>query len=188
MSGPRESSYPYANAGYVKPDGGRVANIGVLAYRELFRGSVHGSAVHPREVVKEALKDRSCIWGGVNAPVTVGMGSPEDIDRAAQYAVETLGPEGFILNASIYLCDAKFLFGALQKLRLGKSISLALAGEKAQIAFTYNSSAAAAQVTLGELQSLGVQALPATWCESLAAREEIRNGVEWLVRMADTGV
>lgn len=32
---------------------------GVLAYRELFRGSVHGSAVHPREVVKEALKENA---------------------------------------------------------------------------------------------------------------------------------
>lgn len=32
---------------------------GVLAYRELFRGSVHGSAVHPREVIKEALKENA---------------------------------------------------------------------------------------------------------------------------------
>jgi len=30
--------------------------------------------------------------------------------------------------------------------------------------------------------SLGIQALPVRWSESLAAREEIANGVEWLVR------
>ncbi len=28
----------------------------VISYQELFRGSIHGSAIHPREVVKEALK------------------------------------------------------------------------------------------------------------------------------------
>lgn len=32
--------------------------------------------------------------------------------------------------------------------------------------------------------SLGIRALPASWCESLAAREEIASGVAWLVRMA----
>jgi len=35
--------------------------------------------------------------------------------------------------------------------------------------------------------SLGIQALPAGWRESLAAREEIANGVEWLVRMTSAG-
>jgi DNA repair protein RadC len=32
---------------------------GVISYRELFRGSIHGSAVHPREVIKEALKENA---------------------------------------------------------------------------------------------------------------------------------
>jgi DNA repair protein RadC len=32
---------------------------GVLSYRELFKGSVHGSAVHPREVVKQALQENA---------------------------------------------------------------------------------------------------------------------------------
>jgi DNA repair protein RadC len=32
---------------------------GVISYRELFRGSVHGSAVSPREVVKHALQENA---------------------------------------------------------------------------------------------------------------------------------
>jgi hypothetical protein len=55
--------------------------------------------------VKEAFDDRHCIWGGVNAPTTVGRGSDEEIDEAVKFAIETLGPTGLILNASMYLCD-----------------------------------------------------------------------------------
>jgi hypothetical protein len=55
--------------------------------------------------VKAALGDRHCIWGGVNAPVTVGMGSDAEIESAVRSAVETLGPEGFILNACMYIYD-----------------------------------------------------------------------------------
>ncbi len=55
--------------------------------------------------VKKAIGDRSCIWGGVNACVTVGMGTDEEIDNAVKTAIDTLGPEGFILNASIYFYD-----------------------------------------------------------------------------------
>ena len=36
---------------------------------------------------------------------------------------------------------------------------------------------------LGAVQ--GIQALPAGWCESLSAGEEIASGVEWLVRLAE---
>jgi len=54
-------------------------------------------------LVKAALRDRSAIWGGVNEQVTVGMGSKEEIDQAVRTAIETLGPTGFILNASMYI-------------------------------------------------------------------------------------
>jgi len=57
------------------------------------------------KLVKEAFRDKHCIWGGVNAPVTVGMGSDDEIDQATRYAIETLGPTGFILNAAIYIYD-----------------------------------------------------------------------------------
>ena len=55
--------------------------------------------------IKDTLKDRSCIWGGVNACVTVGMGNEKEIEDAVKTAIETLGPRGFILNASIYFYD-----------------------------------------------------------------------------------
>jgi hypothetical protein len=55
--------------------------------------------------VKAALGDRHCIWGGVNAPVTVGMGTEEEIDAAVKTAIATLGPTGFILNACMYVYD-----------------------------------------------------------------------------------
>jgi hypothetical protein len=42
---------------------------------------------------------------GVNAHVTLGTGSDEEIDQAVKTAIEALGPEGFILNASIYIYD-----------------------------------------------------------------------------------
>lgn len=55
--------------------------------------------------VKAALGDRHCIWGGVNAPVTVGMGTDAEIEAAVKTAIETLGPTGFILNACMYIYD-----------------------------------------------------------------------------------
>jgi hypothetical protein len=55
--------------------------------------------------VKAALGDRHSIWGGVNAPVTVGMGTDEEIDAAVRTAIKTLGPTGFILNACMYIYD-----------------------------------------------------------------------------------
>ena len=56
-------------------------------------------------LVKAALKDRSCIWGGVNACVTVGRGSDQEIEEAVKTAIEKLGPKGFILNAAAYIYD-----------------------------------------------------------------------------------
>jgi len=55
--------------------------------------------------VKAALNGKSAVWGGVNAHVTVGTRPKEEIDEAVRVAVETLGPRGFILNASIYLYE-----------------------------------------------------------------------------------
>jgi hypothetical protein len=56
-------------------------------------------------LVKGSLGKQHSIWGGVNAPVTVGMGTDDEIDAAVRTAIETLGPTGFILNAAIYLYD-----------------------------------------------------------------------------------
>lgn len=57
------------------------------------------------KAVKETFSGGSCIWGGVNAPVSVGRGTDEDIDKAVKTAVETLGPEGLILNACMVIYD-----------------------------------------------------------------------------------
>jgi uroporphyrinogen-III decarboxylase len=46
----------------------------------------------------EQLHGRMSTWGGVNGFVTVENGTKEDIDAAVKKAIETLGPEGFILS------------------------------------------------------------------------------------------
>ena len=56
-------------------------------------------------LVKSTVGRGSAIWGGVNAPVTVGMGTDDEIDAAVRTAIETLGPTGLILNASMYIYD-----------------------------------------------------------------------------------
>jgi len=56
-------------------------------------------------IVKKALGDDHCIWGGVNACVTVGMGTDKEIDDAVKTAIDTLGPRGFILNTAMYIYD-----------------------------------------------------------------------------------
>lgn len=60
--------------------------------------------------------------------------------------------------------------------RVGKAIALALAGEKAKIAFTYSSSEAVAKCTLAELMALGVDAL-AVHCDQ-SIQEQIDRTVQ----------
>jgi len=57
------------------------------------------------ELVKNALGDRSCLWGGVNAPVHVQRSTDAELDEHVRYAVETLGPKRFIMNACMYIYD-----------------------------------------------------------------------------------
>jgi len=53
---------------------------GILAYRELFRGSVHGSSVHPREVVKACLKENAAaVILAHNHPSGHVSPSPDDL-------------------------------------------------------------------------------------------------------------
>jgi DNA repair protein RadC len=53
---------------------------GVLAYRELFRGTVTASSVHPREVVKEVLKENAAaVILAHNHPSGHVSPSPDDI-------------------------------------------------------------------------------------------------------------
>jgi DNA repair protein RadC len=53
---------------------------GVLAYRELFRGSIHASSVHPREVVKAVLKENAAaVILAHNHPSGHTSPSPDDL-------------------------------------------------------------------------------------------------------------
>lgn len=48
--------------------------------------------------MKAACRGRMGLWGGVNGFVTIEEGSDEDIRRATTRALESLGPDGFILS------------------------------------------------------------------------------------------
>ena len=47
---------------------------------------------------KDRVGERVCLWGGVNGHLTVEQGSPEAVESEVSAALETLGPDGFILS------------------------------------------------------------------------------------------
>ena len=47
---------------------------------------------------KDRVGERICLWGGVNGHLTVEQGSPEAVESEVSAALETLGPDGFILS------------------------------------------------------------------------------------------
>jgi uroporphyrinogen-III decarboxylase len=47
---------------------------------------------------KRCLGGRMCLWGGVNGALTLGQGTPQEVSRATEEAIRTLGPGGgFVL-------------------------------------------------------------------------------------------
>ena len=58
---------------------------------------VQGKGANLR-LMGEQLRGRMSTWGGVNGFITVENGTKEEIDTAVNEAIETLGPEGFILS------------------------------------------------------------------------------------------
>ena len=48
--------------------------------------------------LKQKLCGRVALWGGVNGFITIEEGSEDDIRKATAAALETLGPDGFILS------------------------------------------------------------------------------------------
>ena len=48
--------------------------------------------------MKKKLRERPCLWGGVSGAVTLEMGSEEEVREAVRTAMDTLGPQGFILS------------------------------------------------------------------------------------------
>ena len=49
-------------------------------------------------LLKEKLSGRVCLWGGVSGAVTVEQGTEAEVRSAVRNAIETLGPDGFILS------------------------------------------------------------------------------------------
>lgn len=48
--------------------------------------------------IKKKIGDQICLWGGVSGAVTVELGTEDEVRAAVRHAVETLGPDGFILS------------------------------------------------------------------------------------------
>jgi DNA repair protein RadC len=78
---------------------------GVLAYRELFRGSVHGSAVHPREIVKEVLRENAAaVILAHNHPSGHVSPSPDDLRLTEEL-------KGILLRIDVRVVDHLILGG-----------------------------------------------------------------------------
>jgi uroporphyrinogen decarboxylase len=81
---------------------------GIMPFLDLFKemdidilygvDPVQGSA--DLRKVKQAIGDKICIWGGVNAAVTL-TGSKSGVENAVKNALETLAPGGGFILAAI---------------------------------------------------------------------------------------
>jgi hypothetical protein len=49
-------------------------------------------------LMKQKLGGQTALWGGVSGAVTVERGAENEIRSAIRQAVNTLGPDGFILS------------------------------------------------------------------------------------------
>jgi uroporphyrinogen-III decarboxylase len=49
-------------------------------------------------LLRRRFGGRVCLWGGVSGAVTVERGTEEEVRAAVRAAIETLGPDGFILS------------------------------------------------------------------------------------------
>ena len=49
-------------------------------------------------LMKEKFTKQICLWGGVSAAVTLERGSEAEVRSAVRIAIQTLGPQGFILS------------------------------------------------------------------------------------------
>ncbi len=49
-------------------------------------------------LMREKLRGKVCLWGGVDAAHVVELGTPEQVRDATERAIRDLGPDGFILS------------------------------------------------------------------------------------------
>ena len=76
------------------------------------------------DATKAQVGGRVCLWGGVNGHLTVEHGSPEAVRGEVAAALQSLGPDGFILspvdnirqNTPLAMTNVKTLIKAWQKL------------------------------------------------------------------------
>jgi hypothetical protein len=47
---------------------------------------------------KKKVGNRICLWGGVSGSITVELGTEDEVRAAVRKAIQTLGPNGFILS------------------------------------------------------------------------------------------
>lgn len=86
---------------------------GILAYRELFRGTISASSVHPREVVKEVLEENAAAVILVhNHPSGCVSPSPDDLRltedlRALLKLIDVRVVDHLILGANGYFSFAR---------------------------------------------------------------------------------
>ncbi len=49
-------------------------------------------------LMKEKLRGKICIWGGIDAAHTIELGTAEEVRRETEKALHLLGPDGFVLS------------------------------------------------------------------------------------------
>ena len=65
---------------------------------------VQGTGIDLR-LLKERLGRKICLWGGVNAYLTIARGTEREVEEAVEKSISILGPEGFILSPVDVLPD-----------------------------------------------------------------------------------
>jgi len=56
------------------------------------------SAKNNLPLMKEKLRGKVCLWGGIDAAHTVELGTAEEVRHATESALRQMGPDGFILS------------------------------------------------------------------------------------------
>jgi len=49
-------------------------------------------------VMREKLRGKVCLWGGVDEAHVIELGSPDQVRQATERVIRELGPDGFILS------------------------------------------------------------------------------------------
>ena len=181
-----------------------ITRLAPLVARYFRDSDLTGIVEHATRVCQN--NDRAVAYNLTHAKILQKLFNGSKLDDAVRHSAEQasqLGAEGVMLAEKIAAAvtgrnlsvrEATLKFG--QSCPLAGSFPAALQcalrypddfGEalRATAAVGGDNAARGAMIGTWLGASLGIQALPAGWCESLPARKEIESGVEWLVRMAD---